>query len=201
MRIIPAVVLSGLLTAATLFATAAPAGAAPTVCTSEHEGETFPGGIVVPAGATCRLSGSEVDGNVVVSPGATFGTFRSRITGGVTATDASVTLFLTRVGGAIVVRGAAGAVSGLVCFSTVGGSVVVRNARPGEDGSSFTMGGRGLGCGGNTIGGSLILENNRISLVVARNRIGGGLNCFGNTDLVTSGNDVAGATLGQCRNG
>ncbi|MGD8148354.1 hypothetical protein [Ornithinimicrobium sp. Y1694] len=73
------------LVGAGLLATAAPAQAGDLTCRTSIGARTIDGNVIVPAGATCKLTGTKVKGNVLVRSNANVYLDKARIDGNVQA--------------------------------------------------------------------------------------------------------------------
>lgn len=162
--------------------------------------------VIPPFPAQCTMINVTVNGNVVIQPTGRFTAVNSTINGNITGTNINaLTLINTTVTRSVSVigTGSAGAFIG-ICNSTIRGNLLIQNANSPEGFISI-----GPACdpaGGNTIGGTVFLTNNRTfadapipGLRVANNHIGGSLVCTGNTPPASSSNNtVAGVQSGEC---
>ena len=123
---------------------------------------------VSPGGSTC-LSGAKVTGNVTVPDGSSLSIVNSTVSGSVTLTAP------TTVGLRLLAAGDAGSVT--ICGSTIGGSVRVT----GYGGFVLVGDTVGAACAGNAIKGTVSINGTSGGLVVADNRIGGGVTVADNT--------------------
>lgn len=115
---------------------------------------TYPGTLTVVPGPSVALSDATVTGDVVVEPGGSLSVDNSTISGSLTASSpAAVQVCGSTVGGSVGVTGA-------------GGPVVIGFPYP---------------CAANTIGGSLLLENNTGGVIAVGNRVGVAVVSAGNS--------------------
>jgi hypothetical protein len=195
---------SGLSILVLMIVFAAVAGSAHAQVT-DCTGNLAPGNYValnVPAGATCTINTGTVNvttGGVTVGAGASFfvaSPVASLVitSGSLNSTSARFIEVTAQIHGSVNVDGTTGGAV-LISDSFIGGTLAVTN-------SSVV----GLGLARNTIGGSLIDQNNQCfneggCNSVVSNTIGGNLICMGNTPPPVTGgtsNTVAGNLVGQC---
>ena len=132
-------------------------------------------------GGTTTLNNANVSGNTDVND---------------TTGDATESL---TVGGKSVIRGnvtiqglVAGTAITMECGANILGNLYVLN-----NGADVTIG-QGTGCAGNTVGGSLQVQNNTGIVTVVGNTVSGNIQCSNNTSIVGSGNTAKGNKQGQC---
>jgi hypothetical protein len=215
----------GLVGTFVLAVSSAPADAA-TTCSSALANATVAGPLFVPRAAACDLSNVIVDGSVVVQPGARLQSRDSTIHGSLSsdgattqvcggAIDNSVSVVRTpATGGGSYLAGQP--FPGFCNPLTIGGSVTfARNASPAleiagvvVEGSVVVTGSRlphgPIVIGGNTVGRSMVVANNRIDgppgggIGVGFNQVAQTLACL-NNDAFFSGFNTAHTLIGQCR--
>ena len=188
--------------------TAAPALAAGPDCVGTQTGQTFGGGLNVPADQLCILNGGTVTGNATVQSGAALIVNGSTVTGSVSAQGATVQLVHASVGGSF------SSVSPVnypipndgsykrvyVCGSTISGNVSVQYA---SSFGSIEFGGAnctGNG-GGNTIGANLTDVYNTVAggnHIVGGNQVGNVPYCAGNVPAPAGPANTARIKVGQC---
>jgi hypothetical protein len=167
-----------------------PSAHAATTCNGAIFNTTIQGDLVVPTGVLCQMQFVTVQGNVLVQPGGSLDLAGgNQVFGHVTGGSGSGFLTVNpgnRVRGDVRFQDA----STVVLSSSGGGSRV--------DGSVTVHGTTGLASvQGATIGGNALFTGNAI-LHVFNDRIGGWLDCRGNTTVSTGGNTAKGGKRGQC---
>jgi hypothetical protein len=155
----------------------------------------------VPAGATCTITSGTVNvttGGVTVGAGASFfvaAPVASLVitSGSFDSTGAHEIELTGHIHGHVHLTGTIGLAG--VTDSFIGGTVSVKNSV-----------GVAVGVDGNTVGGSVLLENNQATcegecITVGANTIGGNLVCKDNAPspiVIRGPNTVGGNTVGQC---
>jgi hypothetical protein len=123
-------------------------------------------------GCTTTITGTQA--RVTVASGATTCVLGAHITGAIVAgTGASLDVENSTVGGSITANGAT---TVRICGSSTGGAVTVDGAT-----GFVLLGDPTNGCGGNAVGGSIIVINNTGGLVVVDNTYTGTLDAAGNS--------------------
>lgn len=176
-----------IIAAALIAATASPALAEETECTSAL-GRVTVDNLLVPEGATCTLTGTTIEGSIVVAADATLRASRVSVIGNIQAEGAR----------SVVVQRA----------STVGGSVQVVQGRTATISTSDITGDilfdeqSGLvRASDNDVGGDIQAFTNTGGVRITLNYVDGNLQCTGNSPAPTGGeNDVAGNKENQCEN-
>jgi hypothetical protein len=144
------------------------------------------GDVHVPPGATCTLRGTTVSGQVSIGSGGTLIAHGAVVGGDVEGRGTQYVAILSwsSIGGAL----------NLV----QGGAATIRHARIGRN-VQWTMQRGQLALQQTIIRGDLDLDQNRGAVLIARNRIGGDLQCHHNSRRpVRISNVIAGQRAGQC---
>jgi hypothetical protein len=161
------------MTAALL--TAPPAYADDRVCRGSIGGAMIDDNVIVPSGATCRLTGTRVDGNVEVKSGATLIARGVRVEGNVQAENHERVVVRPRK------------VDNRAVKSRIGGSIQLKQGG----------GGKLLR---NVVDSDIQLFSNNGRFTVRGNVVGGNLQCKSNKPMPRGGNNkVQGNKEDQCR--
>ena len=193
-------------------------------CRTEFLTGVIDGNVVVPEGAFCRTLGATITGNLRVETGAIgFHAHNSTIGGNVESPGPivfDIRVLDTQVGGNVHISQTRAGTAGAICRSTIGGNVHWTNN---EGFQTIGIGFPADVCtAGNTIEGSVVLDNNSGPVnfnlnnsaiagnvhvmsntgteVITRNTIDGVLQCEGNTPPPVSVANTAQSFQGQCEN-
>lgn len=186
------------------------------LCNGAFFGGTFEGTVVVPPNVFCLLGGVTVTGNVVVQAGAGFIAVGVTIDGSLASSGASFIAIgnaaeeggpdlASTIDRSVTINGTTGTpgfpTSNVICdATTVGGSVVVSsNKAPFSIGTDPDCFFPGTTPAGDTIGGSVAIDQNRGVDTVFDNQIDFNLACSTNKPSPQGGgNTVLGVETGQC---
>lgn len=213
-----------------------PALAAPIPCpASAPPGTVLDGNVTVSAGSPCTLVRAKILGSLLVGPGASADLTRSDVAFRVTVADggslrlqnskvgsrvvatnsASVELLSVGLGDTVRAEGSTGNVR--ICDSVTPGWVIVSGSTS-PDATIVIGDTRASGCGGNNVGGKILVSDNAAPSSIQRNTASGirvldntsttasviarntadSIECSGNAVAPTGQNNTAPVMTGQC---